>query len=56
MRKSSRPSLGTIEVLPILPREVEDILTISSRERHKWLKDERLQSIGSRTVKICGRS
>ncbi|WP_292630697.1 hypothetical protein [Mesorhizobium sp.] len=48
--------LETIEVLPVLPREAEDILTISSRERHKWLKDGRLQSIGTRTVKMRGRS
>jgi len=27
-------TLETIEVLPVLPREVEDILTISSRERY----------------------
>ncbi|MER8451217.1 hypothetical protein NKG60_14565 [Mesorhizobium sp. M1428] len=45
-----------IEVLPVLPREAEDVLTISSRERHKWLKDGRLQSIGTRTVKMRGRS
>jgi hypothetical protein len=48
--------LETIEVLPVLPREAEDILAISSRERHKWLKDGRLQSIGTRTVKMRGRS
>lgn len=48
--------LETIEVLPVLPREAEDILTISSRERHKWLKDGRLLSIGTRTVKMRGRS
>ncbi|MET2828264.1 hypothetical protein [Mesorhizobium shangrilense] len=49
-------TLEGIEVLPVLPREVEDILTISSRERHKWLKDGRLQSMGTRTVKMRGRS
>ncbi|UVK40732.1 hypothetical protein LHFGNBLO_002243 [Mesorhizobium sp. AR10] len=49
-------TLETIEVLPVLPREAEDVLTISSRERHKWLKDGRLQSIGTRTVKMRGRS
>ena len=48
--------LEGIEVLPVLPREVEDILTISSRERHKWLKDGRLKSIGTRTVKLRGRT
>src|SRR3954468_14921923 len=49
-------TLRTIEALPVLPREAEDILTISSRERHKWLKDGRLKSIGTRTVKMRGRS
>jgi len=48
--------LAGIDELPVLPREVEDVLTISSRERHKWVKDGRLQSIGTRTVKMRGRS
>ncbi|BCG75359.1 hypothetical protein MesoLj113a_65170 [Mesorhizobium sp. 113-1-2] len=46
--------LETVDVHPVLPREVEDILTISARERHKWLKDGGLQSIGKRTVKMRG--
>ncbi|CDX39493.1 conserved hypothetical protein [Mesorhizobium plurifarium] len=45
-----------IEGLPVIPREVEDILTISSGERHRWLKDGRLQSAGTRTVKLRGRA
>ncbi|QPC95120.1 hypothetical protein [Mesorhizobium sp. INR15] len=49
-------TLQGIEDLPVLPREAEDILTILTRERHKWLKDGRLQSIGTRTVKMRGRS
>jgi len=49
-------TLEGIEDLPVLPREVEDILTILSRERHKWTKDGRLQSIGTRTVKLRGRA
>ncbi|MBD0416970.1 hypothetical protein ICI42_20165 [Tianweitania sp. Rool2] len=49
-------SLEGIDELPVIPREVEDILTISSRERHKWIKDGRLRSIGTRTVKLRGRS
>ncbi|WP_258610019.1 hypothetical protein [Mesorhizobium sp. AR10] len=49
-------TLEGIEELPVLPREAEDVLTISSRERHKWLKDGRLQNIGTRTVKMRGRS
>jgi hypothetical protein len=48
--------LKGVEELPVLPREAEDILTISSRERHRWVKDGRLQSIGTRSVKMRGRS
>jgi hypothetical protein len=49
-------TLNGIEDLPVIPREVEDILSISSAERHRWLKDGRLQSAGTRTVKLRGRS
>ncbi|MGO4670726.1 hypothetical protein [Bosea sp. 2RAB26] len=49
-------TLGGIAELPVLPSEAEDILTISSRERHKWVKDGRLKSIGTRTVKLRGRA
>lgn len=49
-------TLEVVEALPVLPREAEDILTISSHERHKWLKDGRLKSIGTRTVKLRGRA
>lgn len=45
-----------ISEMPLLPSEVEDVLAISSRERHKWLEDGRLQSAGTRTVKLRGRS
>ncbi|MEO9340746.1 hypothetical protein ABFT80_25365 [Mesorhizobium sp. SB112] len=44
------------ETLPVIPREVEDILTISTTERHRWLNDGRLQSAGTRTVKLRGRA
>lgn len=44
-----------IENLPVIQREVEDILLISSSERLRWLKDGRLQSAGTRTVKLPGR-
>jgi hypothetical protein len=44
------------ESLPVIPREVEDILTITSGERHRWLKDNRLRSAGTRTVKLRGRA
>ncbi|KQU74461.1 hypothetical protein ASC75_20775 [Aminobacter sp. DSM 101952] len=49
-------TLRAVEDLPVIPREVEDILTISAAERHRWLKDGRLQSAGTRTVKLQGRA
>lgn len=45
-----------IESLPVIPREVEDILTIKPAERLRWLKDGRLESAGTRTVKLRGRA
>ena len=48
--------LTGIEDLPVIPREVEDILSIKQAERHRWLKDGRLQSSGTRTVKLRGRA
>jgi hypothetical protein len=45
-----------IEDLPVIPREIQDILSISTTERHRWLKDGRLQSAGTRTVKLRGRA
>ena len=49
-------SLEGIEGLPVIPREIEDILAISTTERHRWLKDGRLPSHGTRTVKLRGRA
>jgi len=49
-------TLKGIGQIPLLPSEVEDVLSISSRERHKWLKDGRLKSAGTRTVKMRGRA
>jgi hypothetical protein len=49
-------ALDGIESLPVIPREIEDILTISTTERYRWLKDGRLQSAGTRTVKLRGRA
>jgi hypothetical protein len=49
-------ALVGIESLPVIPREIEDILTISATERHRWLKDGRLRSVGTRTVKLRGRA
>jgi hypothetical protein len=40
---------------PVIPREIEDILGISSAERRRWLADGRLPSAGTRTVKLRGR-
>lgn len=48
--------LEGIESLPVIPREIQDILSISTTERHRWLKDGRLQSAGTRTVKLRGRA
>lgn len=48
--------LEKIENLPILPREIEDILTISTTERRRWLDDGRLPSGGIRSVKLRGRA
>jgi hypothetical protein len=48
--------LDGIGALPVLPGEAEDILAISARERLKWTKDGRLQSAGTRTVKLRGRA
>lgn len=49
-------SLETIEHLSVLPREIEDILTISTTERRRWLEDGRLPSGGIRTVRLRGRA
>ena len=49
-------ALEGIENLPVIPREIEDILTIKTSERHRWLKDGRLKSAGTRTVKLRGRA
>lgn len=48
--------LADIHALPVLPREAEDILTISARERLRWTGDGRLPSAGTRTVKLRGRA
>jgi hypothetical protein len=49
-------ALEGIESLEVIPREIEDILTIKTSERHRWLKDGRLPSAGTRTVKLRGRA
>lgn len=42
--------------LLVIPREIEDILTITTSERRRWLEDGRLPSAGTRTVKLRGRA
>ncbi|MGR9363665.1 hypothetical protein ACU8OO_35000 (plasmid) [Rhizobium leguminosarum] len=49
-------ALEGIESLPVIPREIQDILGISAGERRRWLKDGRLQSAGTRTVRLSGRA
>ncbi|MDQ0322050.1 hypothetical protein QO002_004256 [Pararhizobium capsulatum DSM 1112] len=49
-------ALADIETFPVIPRELEDILTIKTSERHRWLADGRLPSAGTRTVKLRGRT
>lgn len=49
-------TLDGFERMPVIPREIEDILGITTTERHRWLKDGRLESAGTRTVKLQGRA
>lgn len=42
--------------LPVIPREIQDILGMKTSERHRWLADGRLPSAGTRTVRLAGRS
>lgn len=42
--------------LPVIPREIQDILGMKTSERHRWLADGRLQSAGTRTVRLAGRA
>lgn len=49
-------TLEAVPNLPVIPREIEDILTISTSERHRWLDDGRLPSAGTRTVRLAGRA
>lgn len=48
-------ALVGIESRPVIPREIEDILGVSSIERRRWLEDGRLLSAGTRTIKLQGR-
>jgi hypothetical protein len=44
------------ETLPVIPREIQDILGMKATERHRWLADGRLPSAGTRTVRLNGRA
>ncbi len=48
--------LANVATLPVIPREIEDILAITSTERRRWLEDGRLPSAGTRTVRLRGRA
>lgn len=48
--------LPPLDSLPVLPREIEDILTITTSERRRWLEDGRLVSAGTRTIRLRGRA
>lgn len=49
-------ALEGIEELPVIPREIQDILGMTPSERHRWLADGRLTSAGTRTVRLAGRA
>lgn len=49
-------ALQNIADLPIIPREIQEILTITATERKRWLEDGRLPSAGTRTIRLQGRA
>jgi len=49
-------AMAGIEDRPVKPREIEDILGITTTERRRWLADGRLPSCGTRTAKLRGRA
>ncbi|MCD1266779.1 hypothetical protein B5M44_21270 [Shinella sumterensis] len=49
-------ALDDAPLLPVIPREIEDILGMKTSERHRWLADGRLRSAGTRTVRLAGRA
>lgn len=49
-------TVAEADTLPVIPREIQDILTIKPTERHRWLADGRLLSAGTRTVRLNGRA
>jgi hypothetical protein len=49
-------ALEGIEKLAVIPREIQDILSTSAGERHRWLRDGRLPRAGTPTVRLSGRA
>jgi hypothetical protein len=49
-------TVAEADTLLVIPREIQDILTIKTSERHRWLADGRLPSAGTRTVRLAGRA
>jgi hypothetical protein len=49
-------TVAEADTLPVIPREIQDILAIKATERHRWLVDGRLPSAGTRTVRLNGRA
>ncbi|MCR6502065.1 hypothetical protein MUO32_23845 [Shinella sp. CPCC 101442] len=49
-------TLDDAQFLPVIPREIQDILGMKTSERHRWLADGRLPSAGTRTVRLAGRA
>ncbi|MCQ4632469.1 hypothetical protein GB927_020655 [Shinella sp. CPCC 100929] len=49
-------TLDDAPFLPVIPREIQDILGMKTSERHRWLADGRLPSAGTRTVRLAGRA
>ena len=51
-----RRVLEGVDSLPVIAREIQDILAITPTERRRWLDDGRLPSAGTRTVRLAGRA
>jgi len=50
-----RKALASAADRLVIPRELEDILGISTSERRRWLADGRVPSAGTRTLRLRGR-
>lgn len=49
-------AIADAPALPVIPREIQDILGMKASERHRWLADGRLPSAGTRTARLAGRA